>query len=448
MTLRFISDIFVSNNDICYDRTIGRKEVDIYMSNERVLILAVKKATQTDKQFEATVEELNSLSYTAGGEVMETLTQARDNIHPVTYVGHGKLDEAQTMVDVEDIDLVIANDELSPGQLRNLNDHLGVRVIDRSQLILDIFASRAKTKEGQLQVELAQLLYTLPRLHGMGLVLSRLGGGIGTRGPGETKLETDQRHIRRRIDDIKRRLKDVVKQREQYRKRRKINQVFQIAIIGYTNAGKSTIFNRLTDESALEEDLLFATLDPLTRQIHLPSGFQCLVTDTVGFLQDLPTSLIAAFKSTLEEVTEADFLLHVVDASHEGNEQQQKTVFEILRELDAHTIPILTVYNKHDLLEDGFFPSLHPNIVMSAYSESDRTALLHKIETLMKDAWDPYFISLNPDEGRALNELEMQSIVTKKMYNEATNQYDLEGFISPTNPMQNRIKEQTDTDDR
>lgn len=418
------------------------------MTRENVLIIAVKKANETEHHFETSLDELQSLSHTAGGKVQKVVTQNRIQIHPVTYVGEGKVEEINVFIDEYDIDLVIANDELSPAQLRNLNDHFGLRVIDRSQLILDIFAARAKTKEGQLQVELAQLEYMLPRLHGMGLVLSRLGGGIGTRGPGETKLESDQRHIRRRIDDIKRRLKDVVKQREQYRKRRKINQVFQIAIIGYTNAGKSTIFNRLTDESALEEDLLFATLDPLTRKINLPSGFECLMTDTVGFLQDLPTSLIASFKSTLEEVAEADLLLHVVDASNEGYEQQQATVLSILKELDAHQLPILTVYNKHDLLEDGFFPSLHPNIVMSAYSESDRTALLHKIETLMKDAWDPYFISLNPDEGRALNELEMQSIVTKKMYNEATNQYDLEGFISPTHPMQNRIKEQTDTDDR
>src|SRR5699024_9581511 len=184
-----------------------------------------------------------------------------------------------------------------------------------------------------------------------GLVLSRLGGGIGTRGPGETKLETDQRHIRRRIDDIKRRLKDVVKQREQYRKRRKLNQVFQIAIIGYTNAGKSTIFNRLTDASALEEDLLFATLGPLTRRIKLTTGFECLITDTVGFLQELPTSLIASFKSTLEEVTEADLLLHVVDASNEGYENQQDTLLEILEDLGADQLPILTVYNKKDLLE-------------------------------------------------------------------------------------------------
>src|SRR5699024_7167537 len=230
------------------------------MSKEHVLIIAVKKANVTDHHFESSVDELRSLSHTAGGEVIEVVTQNRVQIHPVKYVGEGKVEEINQLVEAHDIHIVIANNDVSTAQLCNLNDYFGVRVIDRSQLILDIFAARAKTKEGQLQVELAQLEYMLPRLHGMGLVLSRLGGGIGTRGPGETKLETDQRHIRRRINDIKRRLKDVVKQREQYRKRRKLNQVFQIAIIGYTNAGKSTIFNRLTDASALEEDLLFATL--------------------------------------------------------------------------------------------------------------------------------------------------------------------------------------------
>src|SRR5690625_2751720 len=215
---------------------------------------------------------MKSLSHTAGGIVRKVMTQNREHIHPATYVGEGKVKEIERAVEALDIHLVIANDELSPSQLRNLNEHFGVRVIDRSQLILDIFAARAKTREGQLQVELAQLEYMLPRLHGMGLVLSRLGGGIGTRGPGETKLETDQRHIRRRIDDIKRRLADVVKQREQYRKRRRRKLTFQIALVGYTNAGKSTIFNRIAKETTKEEDLLFATLDPLTRKIHLPSG--------------------------------------------------------------------------------------------------------------------------------------------------------------------------------
>ena len=411
------------------------------MSKEHVLIIAVKKANVTDHHFESSVDELRSLSHTAGGDVIEVVTQNRVQIHPVTYVGEGKVEEIRQLVEAHDIHLVIANDELSPAQLRNLNDYFGIRVIDRSQLILDIFAARAKTKEGQLQVELAQLEYMLPRLHGMGLVLSRLGGGIGTRGPGETKLETDQRHIRRRIDDIKRRLKDVVKQREQYRKRRKLNQVFQIAIIGYTNAGKSTIFNRLTDASALEEDLLFATLDPLTRKINLPSGFECLVTDTVGFLQELPTSLIASFKSTLEEVTEADLLLHVVDASNEGYENQQHTVMEILEDLGADNLPTLTVYNKKDLLEESFFPSLHPNILISAYKAEDQAALLNKIESLLKEQWEHYVVSLGAHQGREMHQLEMQSIVVHKEYNEKTNQYDLEGYMEQNHPLQSIIKE-------
>lgn len=436
------------NNELRLFTLAVEKRMNLYMTKENVLILAVKKGNVTDNHFASSLQEIKSLSYTAGGNVVEVVTQNRVQIHPVTYVGEGKVEEVKQLIEQHNVELVIANDELSPGQLRNLNDHFDVRVIDRSQLILDIFAGRAKTKEGQLQVELAQLEYMLPRLHGMGLVLSRLGGGIGTRGPGETKLESDQRHIRRRIDDIKRRLKNVVKQREQYRKRRKLNNVFQIAIVGYTNAGKSTIFNRLSDESVLEEDLLFATLDPLTREIHLPSGFQCLLTDTVGFLQDLPTSLIAAFKSTLEEVAEADFLLHVVDASHEGNEQQQETVMRILHELNAHTIPMLTVYNKRDLLETDYFPMQHPNIVMSAYDENDKDKLLVTIENILKELWNHYFISLNPDQGKVMNQLKKHTILTKKEFDEKSNQYMLEGYIPASHPLQHILKEQEERNDK
>ncbi|HLS20473.1 MAG TPA: GTPase HflX [Bacillota bacterium] len=412
------------------------------MAEEKVLIIAVKKAVDDDHRFYSSLKEIESLSYTAGGEVIEVVTQNRESLHPALYMGTGKVDEVKMIIEREDVDLVIANDELSPGQMRNLEDRLKVPVIDRSQLILDIFAKRAKTREGQLQVELAQLEYMLPRLYGKGTILSRLGGGIGTRGPGETKLETDQRHIRQRIDDIKRRLQSIVKQRDQYRKRRRQKNVFQIAIVGYTNAGKSTIFNRLTESQTLEEDLLFATLDPLTRQIRLPSGFNMLITDTVGFLQQLPTTLIAAFRSTLEEVTEADFILHVVDAANPDHVQQQDTVSELLRDLKADQLPQLTVYNKMDLVTEQFIPTNHPYVKISAYEADDLHRLLVKIEEILKDTWDFYEININPDQGKLLHDLQQQTIVILESFEEQNNQYFIEGYIQNDHPMRHMIKEQ------
>lgn len=410
------------------------------MAIEKVLIIAVKTNKITASHFQATLDELSSLTHTAGGTLLEILSQNREKIHPVTYVGEGKADEAKEMVDSLNIDLVIANDELSPSQLRNLNDLFGVRTIDRSQLILDIFAKRANTKEGKLQVELAQLEYMLPRLRGMGIVLSRLGGGIGTRGPGETKLEIDQRHIRNRIDEIKRRLKEIVKQRSQYRKRRKETHQFQIAIIGYTNAGKSTLFNRLTNEESLEENLLFATLDPLSRKLHLPSGFECLLIDTVGFLQELPTSLIAAFKSTLEEVTEADLLLHVIDVSNPDYQQQTETVFQVLKELEADQIPQLAVYNKKDLLTEDFFADQHPNMLISALDQGDLDALLVKIEKLLKAEWEFFATTVRADQGNLMYQLQKHAILTKQDYREQMNDYKIEGYIRENHPLQGEIK--------
>lgn len=411
------------------------------LSNERVLIIGVQLQKNTEEHFNSTIDELKSLSKTAGGEVIDVITQKSERIHSATYIGKGKVDEVAEIVDSEEIDLVVCNDELSPSQLRNLNDQLEVRIIDRSQLILDIFARRADTKEGKLQVELAQLQYMLPRLHGMGTILSRLGGGIGTRGPGETKLETDQRHIRRRIDDIKARLKDVVKQRDQYRERRKLNRTFQIAIVGYTNAGKSTIFNRLTDEDSLEEDLLFATLDPLTRKITLPSGFETLITDTVGFLQDLPTTLIAAFKSTLEEVGEADLIIHVVDVTHQDKEQQQETVISILKDLDATNVPILTVYNKRDKLTKDFIPTNHPYALISAYDNQDLDNLLEQVENEIKNEWEYFTVYLDPSEGKVMHQIERETIIDESEFDNEKNKYYLAGYMRQDHPIQGVIKE-------
>lgn len=302
---------------------------------------------------EDSLEELKQLAETAGAEVVAKFQQKRPKPDPGFFIGRGKVRDLALFAQQEDIDICIFDDELSPAQQRNLEQAIGVKVLDRTALILDIFAQRAQTREGKLQVELAQLQYTLPRIMGQGLALSRLGGGIGTRGPGETKLETDRRVIRDRIAYIKSCIGKVQSVRELHRHQRNRSNVPIVSLVGYTNAGKSTLLNTLTHADVYAQDQLFATLDPTTRQLDLPDKRQAILTDTVGFIQRLPHQLIAAFKSTLEETLEAGLLLHVIDVSHPLYKEQCQAVYKVLEEVGAKDRPIISVYNKIDMLPEG-----------------------------------------------------------------------------------------------
>ncbi|WP_462409951.1 GTPase HflX [Neobacillus sp. Marseille-QA0830] len=392
-------------------------------------ILVGCQTDDDDLRFRYSMDELQSLTDTAKGKTVATLVQKRERIHPATYIGKGKVEELRALVEELEADLVIFNDELSPSQKRNLASEIEARIIDRTQLILDIFAVRARSKEGKLQVELAQLQYLLPRLAGQGTALSRLGAGIGTRGPGETKLESDRRHIRRRIDDIKSQLSVIVQHRERYRERRKKNKTFQVAIVGYTNAGKSTLFNRLSEADSYEENQLFATLDPMTRKLILPSGFLALITDTVGFIQDLPTALIAAFRSTLEEVREADLLLHVVDMSNPDYYQHEKTVQKLLEDLEVKDIPQLTVYNKRDIQHPDFVPTSDtPTAFISAFDQEDRQSLKLKIEQVMMEMMEPYKVEVPSTEGKLLSQLKNETILRELSFDEEKQLYRCRGY--------------------
>lgn len=403
--------------------------MELKETKEKAILVGCQTGQLDDLRFHYSMEELEALTNTAQGEVQITVVQKRERRHPATYIGKGKVEELNTLVDELEADIVIFNDELSPSQKRNLAAELNARVIDRTQLILDIFAQRARSKEGKLQVELAQLQYLLPRLAGQGTALSRLGAGIGTRGPGETKLESDRRHIRRRIDDIKTQLSVIVQHRDRYRERRKKNKTFQVAIVGYTNAGKSSLFNRLSEAESYEENQLFATLDPMTRKLILPSGFLALITDTVGFIQDLPTTLIAAFRSTLEEVKEADLLLHVVDMSNPDYFHHEKTVNKLLDDLEIKDIPQITVYNKRDIQHPDFVPTADtPTAFISAFDESDRQALKGKIEKIVMEMMIPYEVEVPSTEGKLLSLLKNETILRELSFDEESQLYRCKGY--------------------
>ena len=320
--------------------------IEIGEQQERVILFAA--STNASDDTEESVEELRELVKTAGAETVGVVIQNRENVHPGTYLGKGKIQELKEMVWESGATGVVCDDELSPAQLKNLEDALDTKVMDRTMIILDIFAARAKTREGKIQVELAQLRYRAVRLVGLRNSLSRLGGGIGTRGPGETKLEVDRRRIHERISQLKSELQDVERHRDVVRKQREQSGTLTAAIVGYTNAGKSTLLNKLTGAGILAEDKLFATLDPTTRALTLPRGEKVLLTDTVGFIRKLPHHLVEAFKSTLEEARYCDVILHVVDCSNPQMDMQMHVVYETLRRLDIKDKEIITVFNKVD----------------------------------------------------------------------------------------------------
>ena len=356
---------------------------------------------------EDSVEELKQLADTAGAQVVAKFMQKRPKPDPAFFIGKGKVQELALFVQQENIDLCIFDDELSPAQQRNIEQAMGIRVLDRTALILDIFAQRARTNEGKLQVELAQLQYNLPRIMGKGLSLSRLGGGIGTRGPGETKLEVDRRRIRDRIAYIKECIGKVKSVRTLHRAGRNKASVPTVSLVGYTNAGKSTLLNTLTNSDIYAKDQLFATLDPTTRQLDLPNKQQAILTDTVGFIQRLPHQLVAAFQSTLEEVVEADVLLHVIDVSHELYKEQSNAVYHVLDQIGAKDKTIITVYNKIDKLPvDSALPARlaqeENSICISAKANINLDKLLELIaENLKLKAVEEYFLIQYSDSAAA-----------------------------------------------
>lgn len=365
---------------------------------------------------DSSLAELTELARTAGAEVVCEMTQKREAPEPGTYLGKGKLEELSEYCENEKPDLIIIDGELSPAQQKNIEIITDVRVIDRTTLILDIFAQRALSGEGKLQVELAQLKYALPRLGGKGVSMSRLGGGIGTRGPGETKLETDRRHIRRRISALTEDLKELDERRTRHRARRKKDGVVTVALVGYTNAGKSTLMNTLTDAGVLAENKLFATLDPTARALNLPDGSQVLLIDTVGFIRRLPHKLVEAFKSTLDEAVSANVILNICDASSEECAEHYRVTNELLEELGCGDKPIITVLNKCDLANDISIPLVGNCVRVSAKTGDGLSELLGKIVSVLPPTRKRVKLLLPFSMGGAAAELRKTGVVHSEEY--------------------------------
>lgn len=387
-----------------------------YQPEKAVLVGVI--TNNNEETSEITVAELEELAKTAGAEVIGIITQRRPSPDSATYIGEGKLNELADFCRNNEADLVIFDDELSGSQQRNIEQAVGVRVIDRSALILDIFAARAVSSEGKLQVELAQLKYLLPRLSGKGLAMSRLGGGIGTRGPGESQLETDRRHIRRRIEKLENELSEVEKRRRLARERRSKDGYKSVVLVGYTNAGKSTLMNTLTDAGVLSENKLFATLDPTARALELPDGQTVMLLDTVGFIRKLPHHLIKAFRSTLEEAAKADLLLIVCDISDPECFNQLKVSEKLLSEIGGSGIPLIKVYNKCDIV-DEWQKGDENSVYISAYEKKGIDSLLKLITAKMSDNIIKAELLIPYSDGSLLSFLRENGKILSEEYTES-----------------------------
>ncbi|MGN1095735.1 MAG: GTPase HflX [Eubacteriales bacterium] len=387
----------------------------------RAVLVSVIPKGADEREYDISFDELERLSDTAGAEVVARLMQQKENPDPRTYIGKGKLTELSELCEKNDMDIVIFDDELSPSQIKNIENDIekDVRVIDRSMLILDIFALHAVSGEGKTQVELAQLKYTVPRLTGKGSEMSRLGGGIGTRGPGESKLETDRRHIKRRIASLENDIKEMAKNRAVQRNLRDRSGIFKIAIAGYTNAGKSTLLNFLTNAGILAEDKLFATLDPTTRKYTLPDGDEVLLTDTVGFIRRLPHQFVNAFRSTLDEVVYADAIMLVIDASDTEADSQASVCMSLIEELGAADKPIIYVYNKCDV-SNGFIPKTPTeySFLISAKTGEGISSLVSKISELAHERSKEYVFEIPHAELGIINRLYENTAVKNVEYTE------------------------------
>lgn len=383
-------------------------------SPERALLLGVDTG---EYDCEVSLAELEELSRTAGAQVVGTVSQKLPNPNPATYIGSGRMEEVCAFCRANEIDLIVADGELSPAQQRNMETQTDTRVIDRTTLILDIFAQRARSREGKIQVELAQLRYMLPRLTGKGKAMSRLGGGIGTRGPGESKLESDKRHIRRRIYALEEELRQIEKRRNAMRTRRKKDGVIAVAIVGYTNAGKSTLMNYLTEAGVLAEDKLFATLDPTARKLTLPSGQDIMLIDTVGLVRRLPHHLVEAFKSTLEEAKSADLILNVCDASDPVCAEHLEVTERLLSELDCSKTPTVTVMNKCDRVPELYtLPTLGKTVHISARTGEGIPNLLSEIEKTVCAHTARVTLLIPFSEGQKLAEIRRSGVVLSETF--------------------------------